>query len=395
MASLRFSIMRASEHEMDLIREILSEFESTYRTQIDLVILEWPTAWRQILDFITYDNLPDLSLVGTTWITPLCAMQVLRPISPDEAEAVGGKDKYLESVWNAGMVGPALWALPWQVDTRLIFYWKSALRQAGIEAADAFSTYARIEETVAALVAAGQNPIVSSSTPSAQNTLHNVAAWIWSGGGDFLTPSGQQVAFDQPAALDAIFRYFQLHRSLISSRLHGLSAQESDRAFESHKAALTITGPWLIENIESAGSHLLDDLGISPMPGVPYAGGSSLVIWRRSLQELAAFDLIRFLMRRDVQMRLSRASGQLPSRMDLLTDATLNEDRFYAALSGNAQRGRALPNARLWGVIEERLVQTLGLLWKPALDLAEANPRDAVTAPVVRLAQQLNATLRH
>lgn len=395
MLTLRFSVMRSTEREMALLQDVLSEFEATQRLHVDLIVLEWPTAWRQLVDFVTSGTSPDVSLVGTTWISPLNGMQVIRPFSEAEALESGGEGAYLPSVWNAGVVGRQLFAVPWQVDTRLIFYWRSALQRAGIAEGDAFGSFERLEQTVATLSERGEQALIAPTSAFSHNVLHALSAWIWSAGGDFLNPSADRVLFDQPVALNAIQRYFAIHRSLGTAGLAGLTEQQSDRAFENGTGAVTVSGPWIIEGVTDRGPEALDDLGIAPMPGIPYNGGAGLVIWRRSLQEQPALALIRHLVDPAVQRRISRLGGQLPARLDVLTDPEFNADRFFAALSHNALRGRALPNDRLWGVIEDRLVRTLGALWPIVLDPAQANYQQAVVSSILRLAQQLNTTLGH
>src|SRR3546814_13510617 len=49
-------------------------------------------------------------------------------------------------------------------------------------------------------------------------------------------------------------------------------------------------------------------------PGVSTAGGSSLVIFRRSDRQDAAWRLIAYLSRPDIQRRLHALTGDLPSR---------------------------------------------------------------------------------
>ena len=84
----------------------------------------------------------------------------------------------------------------------------------------------------------------------------------------------------------------------------------------------------------------------------------------------------------------------MPVRMDILTEVESNQNRFFRVLSSNALKGRALPTGRLWGIVEERLVQTLGTIWKDVLDPSQpAELNDVISTPLIRLAAQLNATL--
>ncbi|HRE25629.1 MAG TPA: extracellular solute-binding protein [Anaerolineales bacterium] len=389
--------MRSTEPEMALLHEVLADFESKFALKVELIVLDWPTAWAEMLKYATYGGGPDVSLVGTTWVSPLCGMQALRPFGPAECRRNGGSDAHLTSIWNAGVVGQKIWALPWQLDTRVLFYWKSTLQRAGIDEATAFSDLEQLEHTVAALAARGETAIVGPTVEST-NTLHNVASWVWSSGGDLMSPQADRVLFDQPESLKAIERYFALHRSLASSRLCeqsrvGMRAEEADQAFLDQRAAITVSGPWIVSIAALVGEAVLNDLGVAPFPGVPYNGGGSLIIWQRSLQEVEATALISYLTGPDVQRRLSSARGQLPARLDVLAELGATGDRFARVLSQNALRGQALSNHSLWGLVEERLTRTLGGMWRDVLDPAMPELRSVVHGPLTRLAAQLNTTL--
>lgn len=384
-------MMRASDEEMALLRQLLHEFELHQHVSVEVSVLEWPTAWSRLLDYATYGNSPDISLVGTTWIAPLSGMQALRPFSETETSSYG-ETVFLASSWNAGVIGRKYWAIPWQIDTRVIYYWRSSLARAGIDESTAFESYEALEETVRVLNASGQVGIIAP-TIMAADSLHELAGWVWSLGGDFLSPDGKCLVVHHEAALKAIQRYFRLHRLLPGSPLVGLNEWQADRAFDRREALSIIGGPWMINDILSQQPATLDDLGIAPLPSIPYNGGSSLVIWRRSLQELPALDLIRFLVSPEIQRRLTRTPGFLPARLEILTDPEINNDRFFRVLSSNALKGRALPPGRLWAVIEERLVQTLGSIWKDVFALDSADLDAVVSGPIIRLATQLNTTI--
>src|SRR3546814_19158033 len=90
--------------------------------------------------------------------------------------------------------------------------------------------------------------------------------------------------------------------------------------FDRGRFAFYITGPWQIgefrRRLPPDRQHIW---ATAPMPGpdgpgVSTAGGSSLVIFRRSDRQAAAWRLIAYLSRPDIQRRLHAPPGDLPSR---------------------------------------------------------------------------------
>lgn len=393
MVTLKISLMAASEREMALLYQILEEFEKRQRIKVEPVVLDWITAWDDLQRFATYRDGPDVSVVGNSWITALRSMQALRPFSASEIKHVGGSEVFLSSLWDIGCSGNQVWAIPWQTDTRAFFYWRSALARAGIEESTAFASCDAIDRTIASLVDDGQSAIVGSTKRQARNSLINMAGWVWTRGGEFWDDAAKRVVLDQPATLQAIEEFIALHRSMAGANFGELTDSAADQVFIEGGAATIVSGPWVFREVAREHPERLDDLGVAAIPGVPVTGGSSLVIWRRSLETVDAMDLIRFLTSDAIQRRTAEVGGQLPARLDIIHDPEINRNRFLHVLGQSALAGRCLPNDPLWGIVEERIVRTLGALWEPALRASSLDDPDVLFNPLIRLAHQLNTTL--
>lgn len=387
MDKLTLTLLPTAKPALTTLRALLDDFGARFHMQIDCRVLEWSEAWTQYTGFATYGDCPDVSEVGTTWIGPLAAMEALRQFTDTDLAPIGGAAAFHDPMWRTGISGGSVWALPWWVDTRLIWYWRDSLATAGVTEADAFDTHEKFLATLEQLRASGASAWVATTQPSSV-TLQNVASWIWAYGGDLLDPNGQRVIIDQPEALKGLKAYFDLHR-FIAPAFRGRTDVDCDRAFAEHRAAVTVAGPWLAGTIsEVAGRAAFAQLGTAPMPGRSFVGGSSLVIWRRSLQVLPALDLIRFLNTQSVIYTLTRAGIGLPSRLDVLTDSGLAQDPLYRVLSANALRGRSFANTRLWTTIETQLSNTLAVLWRAVLAQPDMPVTEALLLrhlqPVVR-----------
>ncbi len=387
--------MGASQREMTQLSQLIKEFETRQRVHVELIVLDWVTAWDDLQRFATYHDGPDVSVVGNSWITALRGMQALRPFSAGDIKHVGGSEAFLNSLWNTGCSGNQVWAIPWQVDTRAFFYWRSALSRAGIDERTAFASCDDIDRTIGALVESGQTAVVGATKRQARNSLINMVGWVWTRGGELWDEADKRVLFDQPTALQAIEEYLALYRSMAGAHFGELTDTQADQVFVDGRAAAIVSGPWVFREVAGQRPEMLDDLGVAAIPGVPVTGGSSLVVWQRSLETVDAMDLIRFFTSSAVQRRLAETSGQLPARLEVINDPELNRNRFLHVLGQSALAGRCLPNDPLWGIVEERIVRTLAALWEPALNAPSLDDPDVIFNPLIRLAHQLNTTLGH
>jgi multiple sugar transport system substrate-binding protein len=93
-------------------------------------------------------------------------------------------------------------------------------------------------------------------------------------------------------------------------------------------------------------------------PGASIAGGSSLVVFRASRHQAAAWRLIEFLSQPAVQRRFHALTGDLPPRRATWTDPGLAADVHARAFREQLERVKPAPKVPEWERIttEMRLV---------------------------------------
>ncbi len=124
-----------------------------------------------------------------------------------------------------------------------------------------------------------------------------------------------------------------------------------------------VTGPWnLGEFSRRLPPELADAWATAPLPGpdaatpgVSLAGGSSLVIFRRSEHKDAAWRLIEFLSAPAQQERFSALTGDLPARVEAWEDSALAAVAARARLPRAAHARRATPKIPEWEQIAMRV----------------------------------------
>jgi multiple sugar transport system substrate-binding protein len=222
-------------------------------------------------------------------------------------------------------------------------------------------------------------------------TLHNLASWVWGAGGHFLSPDGRQTLISDPASLKGFCQYFELGRFLAPGSRE-LDDTQSDAMFWSGKAAVTISGPWLLRDL-SAAPEVLANAGITFPPGVPFVGGSNLVIWQNSTHPKEALALVKFLTSQHVQSTYLRNVGMFPARLDVLSAPPYSTDPVYGSLSRGFQEGRSFNLIPLWGFVEDRLSGTLSVIWTEVLESPDLDLSRSVIHNLELLARRLDLIL--
>jgi len=125
-----------------------------------------------------------------------------------------------------------------------------------------------------------------------------------------------------------------------------------------------ISGPWNIREFRKLEpAALKGQWGTMPLPGpsgpgAGIAGGTSLVIFRKSQQKDAAWKLIEFLSRPQTQARFHALIGDMPPRRSTWEYPSLANDPLAHAFRDQLERVKPAPKVLEW----ERIVQEMRLV---------------------------------
>jgi multiple sugar transport system substrate-binding protein len=391
MSEIEFSVMSTDSPGADALRAALAKFENRTHIRVRLRVLSWNTAWTELVKVSLYRDGPDVSEIGSTWLRDFEGMNSVRPFTPLELRALADPADLIPAAWeSASLAQPAqLWAMPWLADTRILYYRRDLLEQAGIDEQKAFHTTEALEQTLARLQAAGVAVPWVVPTRRTWMALHHVASWVWDYGGHFLSPDGKQCLLNQPEARAALKAYLALSQYLADAG-RNLDSVQSQALFGTGQAAVTLSGPWLVQQIEPA---LIAKTGLVLPPGVPFVGGSHLVIWKHTRRTQEAVKLIRFLTEFEFQQDYAWRAGMLPVQLKALADSVFPSAAFSEHLTRGLMEGRSFRPAPLWGLVEEKLVTVMVEIWEQVLKSDKPDLDAILDQHLVPLVQHLNWTL--
>ena len=281
---------------MSNLQTLLQKFEQQFGIHVRLEIIpDSSLRWSSLVEAALYRSGPDISEVGTTWVSDLVRMDALRPFQPNEVNEITRGAHYFEVVWqssiriNHGI--KTVYSIPWTSDARVIFYQRDVLEKAGIDEAMAFASFAQLEKTLEILKEKDVLEPLALSIRRSPMAIHCIASWIWGTSGDFLTPDGTNLAFDQPQALEGCKAYYRLIR-FFGSDMRVLGADERKDLFSIGKVAVILSGFW--EPTYDLAAEVSRNLGAKPLPGIPFVGGGNIGVWKHSRHESAALELVHF-----------------------------------------------------------------------------------------------------
>jgi multiple sugar transport system substrate-binding protein len=402
MEEIEFSSMVGSYNpdEYPNISEFrgISEFEVKSRIKVRQKRLLWMNAWQELLQVALYFKGPDVSEIGTTWLGSLMGMEALRPFSPLEVKSLGGAAAFSSASWDSchepGEI--QILAIPWYLDLRLIYYRRDILQKAGVDESTAFLTSGNLLDTMQKLRASGfTTPLAMDILGESPRVVHNIASWIWESGGDFRSQDGHQLKIKDPKTLEAIVIYYKLGQFLMPGTF-GLEEIYTNQAFAEGQVAVAISSERLYLSLRAGRTQvkpeILANLGIAPLLSMPFLGGANLVIWRHTVHDRAAIDLVNFLTSPLNLKALYEQYMVIPARTEVLKSLPLAEDPYFSVFQRAIMTGRVIPGFYRWAGVENRLTVTFHQLWSDLLANQDINPEDEVPRRVIDMANRLERT---
>jgi multiple sugar transport system substrate-binding protein len=351
----------AMGREAEVVSTLLREFEREHPgIRVELQQIPWTAAHEKLLTAFAADGLPDVCQLGNTWIAEFAALDALEPVQARvDASTVIDQDDYFPGIWATNRVDGVLRGVPWYVDTRLLFYRKDLLAEAGIDTPP--RTWAEWERAMAAIVRAG--PPGRHAVLLPVNEFEQPLSLALQTGEPLLREDEGRGNFRSPGFARALAFYARIFEQGWAPPVSETQISNVWDEFFRGSYAFYLSGPWNIREFRRRQPPALADAwGTMPLPGpdgpgAGIAGGTSLVLFRSSQRKDAAWRLVEFLSRPDIQQRFHAMIGNLPPRRSTWEHPGLAGDELARAFRDQLERVRPTPQVLEW----ERIAQEIRL----------------------------------
>ncbi|WP_313254770.1 sugar ABC transporter substrate-binding protein [Stenotrophomonas sp.] len=354
--TLRFWAMG---REAEVVGELLREFEAENPgIHVEVQNIPWTAAHEKLLTAYAAEGLPDVCQLGNTWIAEFATLQALEPLQARaDASAVVDQADYFPGIWDTNVVEGQLVGIPWYVDTRLLFYRKDLLRQAGYDHPP--RTWAEWEQVNAALKKLMGDKGYPVLMPL--NEFEPQLSFALQQDDGLLRDHDTRGNFRSPGFRRTLAFYDNMFEQGWAPKMSETQISNVWDEFFRGFTAFYLSGPWNIREFRQRQPPGLDgEWGTTPLPGpdgpgAGIAGGTSLVVFRASQKKEAAWKLIEFLSRPDIQQRFYTVIGDLPPRRSAWQSPELTDDPLTAAFADQLERVKPTPKVLEW----ERIAQQM------------------------------------
>ena len=349
--------------EGEVVARMMAEFErDNPGVRVDVQQIPWSAAHEKLLTAYVGGSMPDVFQVGTTWVPELVAIGAAAPL--DERAGASRSlrvDDYFHGVIDANRIDGTLYAIPWYVDTRVLFYRSDLVERAGNAEPphtwdEWMATMTRVRD------AAGEGKYAILLPVREWETPVILALQL---GGNLLRDGDRYGNFRGAEFRRAFEFYLDLFKRGLAAGVGETQVTNVYQDFAAGFFAFYITGPWnLGEFATRLPPDLRDDWSTAPMPapdaqhpGVSLAGGAGLAISSTSKHQEMAWKLVEYLSDPRRQVEFYRLTGDLPPTETAWQDPSLANDPRAQVFKTQLKSVRSTPKIPEWERIASKVAQ--------------------------------------
>lgn len=316
----RCIVFWAMGSEADAADAVLDGFRRAHpEIPVRVQRVPWSAAHEKLLTAWVGGSMPDVLQLGNTWIAEMAALHALEPLDARETD----RKDFFPGALAPNVVDGRLLALPWYVDTRLLFFRRDVLAAAGVtDVPRTWQDWRRAMQAMRGDSQSGDDGKVFGAFLAVDEWQTPVILALQLGA-KLLREGDSRGNFRSPEVRRAFGFYVGLFADGLAPTKSAAQLSSLYREFAAGYFAYFVTGPWNLAELEHRmPSELASSWGTAPMPapeggdapGLSVAGGASLAVSASSLHKDNAWAVVEYLASPAVQADFRARSGDLPSR---------------------------------------------------------------------------------
>lgn len=308
------------EADKKILTPELKKFEKETGIKVKLEVVPWADLLNRILAATTSGQGPDVLNIGNTWSASLQATGALLPWDDKNFEAIGGRDRFIDSaVASAGKEGEPPAAVPLYSLSYALYYNKKMFADAGITTPPA--TWDQLVKDGKKLSKDGKWALGAEGS-NLSNNIHQAFVLGQQHSADFFDEQGK-ADFTSDGAVAAVKQYvdFMAKDKIIAPGNAEYAQNQSLTDFAKGKTAMVL---WQAAATTFAAQGMKpEDWGVAPVPvpaGAPGTGkqtnsmvaGINMAVFKNTKNIDGAKKFVKFMTSDAEQKILCKTYGSIP-----------------------------------------------------------------------------------
>lgn len=345
----------AEPYQKPVVRQLIDEFEKLHpKVKIEMTELTWSSGHDKIVAAFAAGRAPDVIELGSDWVYEFASRGVLADVT---SFATDIKNNFMG--WESCQFDSRIYAFPWMLGSRAIFYNKDIVKN------DSIHTWNNLLTEVTKAHRPELEIYGFGNTKKESHQLYKkILPFFWSNGGDVFSQDQERSVINSNENVESLNFYLQLCRfGLLESQ------KNLDDKFVEGRIGFVFSGGWLIKKINDQNPDL--DYGIIRFPqkdiskpSFSFYGGEYLAINKQTTKTETAVEFIRFLTEKNHSLKLCSISKvTLPAAIAARNDTYFLTNEKERILADELMSSRPSPIHPQWvkieSVIEDEVEQAV------------------------------------
>jgi multiple sugar transport system substrate-binding protein len=342
------------------LEELVKRYNNSQdKITVQMEIMPWDVFFQKLLPSFTSNNGPDMVAMDAAQMPQYAARGVLAPL-----------DGYYQDADAKNLVTPAVdataykgthYGVPMNFTTLMLYWNKDMFKAAGLDPSKPPTTWQEFADAAKKTTKDTNNDGKPEQYGLAIADHATIPMWpilLWQNGGGVVSQDGAKATLGDAATIEAMEYWRKL---VVENKIApvGLGGADSDKLFQSKKAAMEIVGPWMTSGFKEAGI----DFGLAMPPAgkekVTLGTSVAFGVNKRAgdAKSKAAMEFMKFWNSKESQTYWSVQAGFPPTRTDIPADA-LSANPYVAEFAKYADQSRFyLANVRDFAKVNDEIFQ--------------------------------------
>ncbi len=336
---LRFSHFWSEPAQRAAMDSMLAGFHREHpEIPIEVTELSWADGKTKLMAGFNSETAPDVLELGSDWVAQFSSSGVLLPLDSDAAitPRFANAPHY---ALPSGMWNNHYFAVPWLLDTRVIFI-NDSLLHTTMDTSHIWNW-----QTMQSIAEAIGSHGIGVNGPDQHRLYKKFLPYVWSNGGELFDGAGHPT-MNSPQNIAAL-RYYvnQLNFGVMETQ------KDLDDAFVRGTLGVWFSGSWLLPRLAKVPFKWHTEVfpGNDSHEGESFAGGEYLAINAKSAMKREAALFLEYITRPDNELAFARNVNEYPA------DVKSQSDTFYLHRREGNVFTTQLAHARMTPVIPQWL----------------------------------------
>jgi multiple sugar transport system substrate-binding protein len=336
--------------EGEALKEFVKPFEEANPdVTVEVTAVPWDSAQNKYQTAIAGGTTPDIGMLGSDWMPGFASATAA---VPDEIDTSGIFPFALASTEFDGVNR----AVPWYVETRVIFYRTDLMEQAG------FDTFPTDWDGLKELAKAYKDKTGAEygiALPSGGwNSFLGNLPFAWSNNAEVMTEDQTEWTVDSPEMAESLTYLSSFFEEGLADQSPSTESGSASADLISGTVPMFLSGPWDIPGLEAAGGEgFADKFSVATIPASPdgsstsFAAGANLAVFNEAENPEGAWKLIEWLNEPENQTAWFETVNDLPAQQASWEDPALTDDPRVAVFGDQLDSVKIAPTLTSWAQV--------------------------------------------